>query len=339
MRIKSYLVVILSLASACGLGCSASTNAPTGIAFNHPLASDGGDNLFIDGVAYPFATDLDYAEYYAGADLEEEYSYYTKKGFHTFFNLDINADSEFVQFMILDVDLKPGVYEVRDTELAGIARTNYEFDDTITNAMAQHVLGGSFEITSVDITAKRISGVYVLHVINASSSTPHLIEGSFTNVYLKYGADGGEVATADVSANSLNSAFTSTRFYQAFGNGHGQGIKGEDYFAVSMSTEGLDTNGYESLQFFIKKPVPLGTVNLEPRCAIYTRYILNPATAQYTLVSADTNLTAIPDAAIVTDFDKIRRRASGTFAFSITDSSARSPITVSNGKFVDLFWW
>jgi hypothetical protein len=341
MRTPSLLISIalLALAACVVTGCSTSSTGPTAVpAYSHPLASAGSNDVYLDGVRYPFATDLDYAEYYEGDDLAEEFGYYTKKGFHSFFNIDLNADSAFIQFMILDVNVTPGVYQIGDTELKGVVRTNYEFHDTISNQDAQKIKGGTLTITAVDIPGRRISGFFSLSVENIATKTPHLIEGSFTEIFYQYGSSGGECGTADISATGITSLFSSTHTYPAFGNAHGQGLN-EEMFSVQIATEQSESEGYESLRFSIQKPVRVGKQDILPGAAIYTKYAFDAGSHQYVAVASDTNSVVLPDAIAVTDYDVVRRRISGTFGFTITDNSTNSPIIIANGKFSDLFWW
>jgi hypothetical protein len=204
--------------------------------------------------------------------------------------------------------------------------------------LPQRVKKGSLQITKIDVLNKRISGVFTCTLETISDKAQFLIEGSFTDVFYRNGYEGGEVVTADVSGHNYKSNFSSQTFFPGFGNNSGQGIKSSEYFAIVTSTEGITSNGYEALSFYLKKPLHTGSFDIDSGCAYYYNYVFDPIKSVYLLTQADTNCVSIPQAVTVTEFDTLRRRISGTFNYVITDNSSRSPLEIRNGKFIDLFW-
>jgi hypothetical protein len=194
------------------------------------------------------------------------------------------------------------------------------------------------EITKVDIASERISGVFTA-TFEDSIKTKHVIEGSFTDIYLKNGIAGGEYVSMDVSGNGIHSAFSSSDYFDGFGNTKAQGVKGSEYFAIITHSDESQADGYESLSMYLKKPIHSGSYDLEPNSVYYSKYRFDNTTGLYVLYSADTNVVSIPNALTVTDYDAARQRVSGTFNFSIVNSSPRSPIQIRNGRFKDIFWW
>ncbi len=344
IKLNTYFRVFLFLVIYCVLGCAGSsepTPSDTQIVYTHPLAPPGKTTVFLDGVQYPFADNLNYAEYYYGDELEEEYRYYTDRGYHSFFNIDLNANTNYVQFLLLDKAIAVGIYELRDlgdSATAGPMSISYEFDDSLTNTTVLRLKKGLLQITKVDVTNGRLSGIFRCTVEDSSKKTTHLIEGSFTDIFYKNGGKGGEVMTAEVSGNNLTSKFTSGAYFHGFGNSLGQGIK-PDYFAIYARTDESPTDGYESLTFFIKKPIHAGTYDIDSGCTYYGKYKYDAPTQSYILTAGDTNIVKIPNAVSVSDYDIIRQRVTGTFDYSIIDHSSRSPLAIRNGRFIQLAWW
>ncbi|HYM21011.1 MAG TPA: hypothetical protein VEW28_08410 [Candidatus Kapabacteria bacterium] len=322
------------------LGCKdTSVSAPGDqtVIYNHPLAQAGLSAIFIDGVQFPFNDNFDYAEYYQGQAMKDEYSYYLDRGFHSVLNFDLNADSVYLSLMLLDVDVKTGVYPISDSAFAGVAQISYRFNDSLTNILVQKTLSGSLQITKVDTLAKRISGIFTCMIYTPLTKTQHLMEGSFTDLYFRLGEAGGQVMTADIAGTNWTSGFSSAKLFDGFGNINGQG-RSSEHFAIVMRTDESKTDGYESFSMLIRKPIHPGTFDIEPGFAIYSKYGFDSSSGKNELAFADTNRTLVPSAVVISDFDTIRRRISGTFMFNIEDGSSRSPVTVRNGKFTDLFY-
>lgn len=342
MRISKIFILPAFLFVCCFSQCTTETVSDPQqirIAYYHPVAPSGHAVIYLDGSTYPFAENFDYGEYFAGDDLKKEFGYYLKKGFQSFLNIDLNADSQYVQVFLLDSKAQPGVYDMKDTELSKIAKISFELQDSLDTATDLKLQSGSLQITRSDAAAKRISGVFTCTVQSSKTKVKHLVECSFTDIFFRNGVSGGEVLSADISGNNWSSKFSSHTFCDGFGNNNGQGIKGEDYFAVVAATDADSVSGYDALTFYFRKPVHAGTFDIEPGNAICSRYSFDRASSSYVLKEADSNAVRIPQAITVTDYDVVRRRVSGTFNFTITDNSPRSPVVVSNGKFIDLFWW
>ncbi|MBS1902782.1 MAG: hypothetical protein JSS75_03675 [Bacteroidetes bacterium] len=339
-HIRNGVLCLVFVASVSVGSCSNEqpTNAEPRIDFQHPLAPPGLSNIYVDGQPAAFADNFDYAEYYAGEPMTDEFSYYVDRGFHSVFNLDLNADTEYLSLMILNAEPRVGFYTVQDSAVAEVASISYRLSDTMTNIQKQVVESGSLQITKFDTVAARVSGVFRVRVRTKNGSTVHTIEGSFTDVYLKYGEDGGEVMSADISGTAWHSAFDSGEFYHAFGNSHSQGVD-ERYFSIQMSTPEDTTTGYESFSMLIPKPVTAGNYDLEPGRVVYRKFMYDRNMARYALAFSDTNDAVLPHALSVSDMDTVRRRLSGSFAFSMHDGSGRSPISVRAGTFRHLYWW
>lgn len=344
MRLKSVFSILLFSLCCCMFGCMSNTEPNTQdqqIVYTHPLAPPGKTTVFLDGVQYPFADNLNYAEYYIGDELQEEYRYYTDRGYHSFFNIDLNAYTNYVQFLLLDKAIALGTYELRDlgdSATAGPMSISYELDDSLTNTKVLKLKKGLLQITKVDIINGRLSGIYSCMVEDSSKKTTHTIEGSFTDIFYKNGAKGGEAMTAEVSGNNWTSKFTSGAYFHGFGNSLGQGVK-PDYFAIYARTDESPADGYESLTIFIKKPIHPGTYDIDSGCTYYGKYKYDPPTQSYILTQGDTNTVKIQNAVIVSDYDVVRQRISGTFDYTIITNSSLSPLSIRNGRFIQLAWW
>lgn len=313
---------------------------PLTVSYDHPIATAGHATTYFDSALYPFADDFNYGEFVEGEELEEEYGYYVTLGYHSYFEIDLNAaDSNFISFVVLDSDVRAGdIYPLGDSAYLGMCGMSYQLNDTLTNILKQRVISGAVKITAVDIPNKRISGIYSCTIETKKTHTQHILEGSFTDVFYIHEEHTAEVATAEVSGTNWQSAFKPDKYFSAFGNSYGQGAK-PDHFAVIIHTAEDPEEEYESVSFYLHNPIGLGTYDLEPGCAIYTKSSYDKAKKIYVVDAADTNQVLLPHAVTVTTYDTISRRISGTFDFTIEDQSARSPLAVHNGKFLDLFFW
>ncbi|MDP4220586.1 MAG: hypothetical protein Q8896_09120 [Bacteroidota bacterium] len=330
--------LLACLLSACSTENTADPGQIT-IGYHHAVAASGHSAIYVDGTLYPFDDFFDYSEYYAGNDLEHEFDYYLKKGYQSFLNIDLNGDSQYVQVFIVDSKAQPGVYNMMDTELSMNANISFELHDSLDTSSDLKLVSGSLQITKVDIVTKRISGVFVCTVQSRKTKATHSIEGSFTDIFFRNGIAGGEVLSADISGNNWISRFSSQNYCDGFGNNSGQGVKGPDYFAIVSSTEPAADSSYESLTFYLKKPIQEGSFDIEAGNAIYGKYVFDKSRGMHVLEEADSNTSRLSKAVTVTEYDLVRRRISGVFDFTIADNSPRSPLVVTNGKFNDLFWW
>ena len=337
MNIKISTAICLSV--LCWFSCKSdpASVTPEHVEYDHPLAPAGLSRIYIDGVQYPFLDNFDYSEYYEGAELKDEYSYYLDRGHHSVLNIDLNADSEYLSLLLLDASPTLGTYQIMDTVLPGIAQLSYRFNDSITNILKQRTVSGLFEITNVDTVHKRMSGIFNCTVETKSNGKRYSMQGSFTDVYFRFGEAGGQVMTADIGGAGWTSGFASTHLYDAFGNEEGQGYA-KKHFAIVMKTDESHTSGYESFALYLPEPLHTGSYDMTPGLAIYSKYRYDTSSGGYALTLADTNRATANNAVIVTDFDTVRRRISGTFDFILQDGSSRSPIGVHNGKFIDLFY-
>jgi len=313
---------------------------PLTVSYNHPIAASGHTTTYLDSSLFPFIDNFNYAEYVEGDELAEEYGYYSKLGYHSYFEIDLNAaDSNYISFVVLDSDVRAGdIFPLRDSAYRGMAGMNYEFNKTFTTSLRKHVISGAIQITKADTANKRLSGIYSFTIENVSDHAKHTLEGSFTDVFYIHGEHTAEVATAEVSGTNWQSEFQTGNYFSAFGNTYVQGAL-KDHFAVIIHTDEKSHEDYESLSFYLHNPIAPGAYDLEPGCAIYTKSSFDTAKKIYVVTAADTNQVLLPHAVTVTMFDSIARRIAGTFDFTIEDNSSRSPLVIHNGKFLDLTFW
>ena len=335
---RSIAPILLLAVSLCWLS-SCNSSEPATVQ-PRDLAPEGHAKVYYDDKVFPFNDDFNYVEYLTGEELEDEYGYFVKLGYHSYFEVDLNAaDSNYVQFIILDGDIKTGaVFSLADSGYRGMGQINYDLSTEVTNTLKQHVTSGHLTLTKVDVPGKRVSGTYVAEIETNADHSHHTLEGSFTDVFYLSGEDKSEHGSAEVSLNGWNSAFKSGQWFDAFGNIHGQGRTDGNYFAVVIHTDEDPQQDYESLVLFLPNPLHNGVYDLEKGCAVYNRSVYDTVTHLFTVAAADTNQTTLKGAVTITDYDTLQRRFSGTFDFTITDGSPRSPVAVHNGSFVNLFW-
>jgi hypothetical protein len=336
--LQASLLAVVFLFAACTT--DEAPPKPLVVSYDHPIAPSGRTTTYLDGSLFPFMDNFNYGEYVEGDELDEEYGYYRKLGYHSYFEIDLNAaDSNYISFVVLDSDVRAGdIFPLSDSAYRGMAGMNYEFNKTFTTSLRQHVISGAIQITKVDIPNKQISGIYSCTIQNVSDHAEHTLEGSFTDVFYIHGDHTAEVATAEVSGTNWQSEFQKDKFFSAFGNTAGQRAK-KDHFAVIIHTDEGSQEDYESISFYLQNPIKPGTYDLEPGCAIYTKSSFDKTKNIYVVDAADTNQVLLPHAVTVTSFDIVSRRIAGTFDFTIEDNSSRSPIVVHNGKFLDLTFW